>query len=253
MGYLFGLVNQLLLAALALGLLCVIVWGYRMWWQRRPTRADRTAPLGSTAGAGSLAAGPPLVVVVLLLVAAAVGWALPMLGISLAAFLVLDLRSERSAALEAEDQAVVAEPQRAPEPEGALVVDQGVELDRLVAPAFEQRGEAGPAEAFAPVVAADEILPDVDAVLVVAPDRVRHRQPVTFDECDCVVLTGDPPPHPVFEVGLRGGAVVALVLDEVPVHDREERDVSQVGRANGDAGPLAFHAVHYPLIANTWQ
>ena len=43
MGILFGLVNQILLAALALGLLCVIVWGYRMWWQRRPTRADRRA------------------------------------------------------------------------------------------------------------------------------------------------------------------------------------------------------------------
>jgi plastocyanin domain-containing protein len=40
-------VNQILLAALALGLLCVIVWGYRMWWQRRPTRADRRALAGT--------------------------------------------------------------------------------------------------------------------------------------------------------------------------------------------------------------
>lgn len=37
-GALFGLVNQLALAAMALGLLAVIFWGYRMWWQRRPTR-----------------------------------------------------------------------------------------------------------------------------------------------------------------------------------------------------------------------
>ncbi|WP_238424216.1 PepSY-associated TM helix domain-containing protein [Micromonospora parastrephiae] len=44
MGLLFGPVNQILLAALALGLLCVILWGYRMWWLRRPTRAGRRAP-----------------------------------------------------------------------------------------------------------------------------------------------------------------------------------------------------------------
>jgi uncharacterized iron-regulated membrane protein len=50
MGYQFGLANQLLLAALALGLLCVIVWGYRMWWQRRPTRTDRRAIVGTRLG-----------------------------------------------------------------------------------------------------------------------------------------------------------------------------------------------------------
>ena len=44
MGVLFGMVNQILLAALAIGLLCVIVWGYRMWWQRRPTRTGRARP-----------------------------------------------------------------------------------------------------------------------------------------------------------------------------------------------------------------
>jgi uncharacterized iron-regulated membrane protein len=41
MGSLFGLVSQLALAAMALGLLSVLFWGYRMWWQRRPTRAGR--------------------------------------------------------------------------------------------------------------------------------------------------------------------------------------------------------------------
>ena len=46
MGRLFGLVNQLLLAALALGLLCVIFWGYRMWWQRRPARTGRAGVVG---------------------------------------------------------------------------------------------------------------------------------------------------------------------------------------------------------------
>lgn len=39
MGRLFGLFNQLALAALALGPLCVLFWAYRMAWLRRPTRA----------------------------------------------------------------------------------------------------------------------------------------------------------------------------------------------------------------------
>ncbi|WP_238432720.1 PepSY-associated TM helix domain-containing protein [Micromonospora tarensis] len=61
MGILFGPVNQILLAALALGLLCVIVWGYRMWWQRRPARADRRALAGTPPARGASAgyrAGP---------------------------------------------------------------------------------------------------------------------------------------------------------------------------------------------------
>ncbi|SNT47894.1 Uncharacterized iron-regulated membrane protein [Asanoa hainanensis] len=91
MGYLFGLLNQILLAALALGLLCVIVWGYRMWWQRRPTRADRAALLGAAPARGAWRQAHPMAVVVILAIAAAVGWALPMLGISLAVFLVVDL------------------------------------------------------------------------------------------------------------------------------------------------------------------
>ncbi|WP_327000221.1 PepSY domain-containing protein [Dactylosporangium sp. NBC_01737] len=53
MGKLFGPANQLLLAALAVGLLCVIVWGYRMWWQRRPTRAARRAVAGPPPARGA--------------------------------------------------------------------------------------------------------------------------------------------------------------------------------------------------------
>lgn len=91
MGFLFGIVNQVLLVALATGLLCVIVWGYRMWWQRRPTRTDRAAPLGAPPARGAWREAHPAAVAVLLLVAVAVGWALPLLGLTLAAFLVLDL------------------------------------------------------------------------------------------------------------------------------------------------------------------
>ncbi|MDQ7906100.1 PepSY domain-containing protein [Phytohabitans sp. ZYX-F-186] len=91
MGFLFGLLNQLLLAALAIGLLCVIVWGYRMWWQRRPTRADRAALLGTPPARGAWRRTHPAAAVAALLVAVAVGWALPMLGVTLAAFLLVDL------------------------------------------------------------------------------------------------------------------------------------------------------------------
>ncbi|GAA4715915.1 PepSY domain-containing protein [Phytohabitans rumicis] len=91
MGYLFGLVNQLLLAALAVGLLCVIVWGYRMWWQRRPTRVDRSAALGTPPARGAWRQVHPAVLLVGVAVVAFVGWAMPLLGVTLAAFLVFDL------------------------------------------------------------------------------------------------------------------------------------------------------------------
>lgn len=36
MGILFGLANQLLLIAFGVALCVLIIWGYRMWWMRRP-------------------------------------------------------------------------------------------------------------------------------------------------------------------------------------------------------------------------
>jgi uncharacterized iron-regulated membrane protein len=91
MGILFGLANQILLATLAVGLLCVIMWGYRMWWQRRPTRTDRPALVGIPPARGAwqrlpgwaIAVGVPLVL--------ALGWALPLLGVPLLGFLLIDL------------------------------------------------------------------------------------------------------------------------------------------------------------------
>ncbi|MER7278571.1 PepSY domain-containing protein [Dactylosporangium sp. NPDC000244] len=90
MGYLFGLANQLLLAALAIGLLCVITWGYRMWWQRRPTRADRRAPVGPPPARGAWRGVRPPLLVAGVLVTAAIGWALPTFGVTLLAFLIAD-------------------------------------------------------------------------------------------------------------------------------------------------------------------
>lgn len=61
-----------------------------MWWQRRPTRADRRGSLGVPPSRGAwrglplpvLLAGVPLLV--------ALGWALPLFGITLLGFLVVD-------------------------------------------------------------------------------------------------------------------------------------------------------------------
>lgn len=91
MGVLFGIVNQIVLAAIAIGLTAVTVWGYRMWWQRRPTRDDRKAVLGTAPARGSWRRLPLPVLVLGIPAVAALGWALPVLGVTLAAFLVLDV------------------------------------------------------------------------------------------------------------------------------------------------------------------
>jgi uncharacterized iron-regulated membrane protein len=90
MGRLFGVANQVLLAALALGLLCVIVWGYRMWWQRRPTRTGRRALAGTPPVRGTWLGLPSWVIVVGVPVVFALGWAMPLLGVPLLAFLIID-------------------------------------------------------------------------------------------------------------------------------------------------------------------
>ncbi|MEU8780328.1 PepSY domain-containing protein [Streptomyces sp. NPDC048637] len=89
-GTLFGLANQIALAALALALIFLILWGYRMWWQRRPTR-DRTLSVGRPMPRGAWRQVPLPVLIPLVLAAGAVGWLVPLLGISLIAFLAVDI------------------------------------------------------------------------------------------------------------------------------------------------------------------
>ncbi|MCF2530966.1 PepSY-associated TM helix domain-containing protein [Yinghuangia soli] len=89
MGEFLGLANQLALIALALMVLVSIVLGYRMWWQRRPVRGSswavgRPYPRGAWRQSAKPAA-------VLAVVAAAAGWFVPLLGITLAAFLAADI------------------------------------------------------------------------------------------------------------------------------------------------------------------
>lgn len=87
MGLLFGLVNQIVLVLVAVALIVMIVVGYRMWWRRRPTRGG--LPTGPRRGA--LAALKPHEAVLAVVVLAVVGWFVPLFGLSLAAFVAVDV------------------------------------------------------------------------------------------------------------------------------------------------------------------
>src|SRR5690606_9884252 len=87
MGILFGLPNQLAVAAAALGVGMIVIWGYRMWWRRRSTTARGA---GSRRLTAELRRVPVAGLGLLALVAVLVGWFLPVMGISLAAFLLID-------------------------------------------------------------------------------------------------------------------------------------------------------------------
>ncbi|MET9426940.1 PepSY domain-containing protein [Streptomyces sp. NPDC003036] len=89
MGVFLGLPNQLALAALMVGLILLILWGYRMWWLRRPTK-ERTLSFGRPVPRGAWRKVPAVLLLPLAAGTALVGWFVPMLGISLLAFLVLD-------------------------------------------------------------------------------------------------------------------------------------------------------------------
>ncbi len=77
MGIMFGLPLQLALFAVGIGIAAIVILGYRMWWLRRPARSRVV-----------LAPGPLIFGVVL---AATVGVFLPLMGITLALFLAVDV------------------------------------------------------------------------------------------------------------------------------------------------------------------
>ncbi|WP_405873064.1 PepSY domain-containing protein [Streptomyces zaomyceticus] len=81
-GVFLGLFNQLALAVLALALILLIVWGYRMWWLRRP---------GRPVARGAWRKIPVTMLLPLLAVTASVAWFVPLLGLSLLLFLAVDL------------------------------------------------------------------------------------------------------------------------------------------------------------------
>ncbi|MFS2222564.1 DUF2534 family protein [Pantoea sp. B65] len=88
MGVLFGLPNQLILAAFGLGLCMMIVLGYRMWWIRRPKLAETHSARTLLAAWLTMPTAGKLIAAV---VALALGYALPVMGISLLAFLLIDI------------------------------------------------------------------------------------------------------------------------------------------------------------------
>ncbi|MBF6218352.1 PepSY domain-containing protein [Nocardia abscessus] len=90
MGLLFGLLNQLLLLAAMIGLITVVVRGYLMWWRRRPTRDAGRFALGRAPRRGALRKTSLWVVVPLVAAALVVGWFVPLVGVSLLAFLAID-------------------------------------------------------------------------------------------------------------------------------------------------------------------
>jgi uncharacterized iron-regulated membrane protein len=85
-GTLFGLANQILLMAIALSLVVLIVLGYRMWWQR-----GRGSAFGRPVPRGGWADVPPQILVPLLAAVAVLGYFLPLFGIPLAVFVVVDV------------------------------------------------------------------------------------------------------------------------------------------------------------------
>ena len=92
MGILFGLPNQLFVAACALGLCVIIALGYRLWWLRRPTRAGNSSATSPTARRvwTELRQAPPLALLAMAVVALGLGWFAPVMGVSLLVFLVID-------------------------------------------------------------------------------------------------------------------------------------------------------------------
>lgn len=85
-GSLFGLPNQIALMALASALILLILWGYRMWWQR-----GRGSAFGRPVPRGAWQQVPPYVLVPLLALIAVLGYFVPLLGVPLAVFLAVDI------------------------------------------------------------------------------------------------------------------------------------------------------------------
>lgn len=87
MGWQFGLLNQIALVAFAALLCVVIVRGYLMWWQRRPKRGGLPRPPAR----GAIRKVEPSHAIPAILGIAFLGWFLPVFGVSLLVFVLLDL------------------------------------------------------------------------------------------------------------------------------------------------------------------
>ncbi len=86
MGALFGLANQVVLLLAALGIAAMVVFGYVMWWQRRPAGAR----VGRAPAAGALARAPWWGTAAVVVVAVGLALLLPVVGVTLLGFLLVD-------------------------------------------------------------------------------------------------------------------------------------------------------------------
>ncbi|QKZ05469.1 PepSY-associated TM helix domain-containing protein [Pseudomonas eucalypticola] len=94
MGALFGVANQVVLVVFASGLAVMVVWGYVLWWRRRPILViGKTRPQGLVAACRALS---PAQRIGVLAVAIALGLALPVLGGSLVLFVAWDALAGRT-------------------------------------------------------------------------------------------------------------------------------------------------------------
>ncbi|MGY4102699.1 PepSY-associated TM helix domain-containing protein [Nocardia sp. R16R-3T] len=91
MGLMFGLLNQFLLLVAMIGLIVVLGLGYSMWWKRRPTRSGSRFAIGRAPRRGALRRSSPWLAVPIAAAALVVGWFAPLVGLSLLAFLVVDI------------------------------------------------------------------------------------------------------------------------------------------------------------------
>ncbi|MBB1200550.1 PepSY domain-containing protein [Enterobacteriaceae bacterium 89] len=94
MGLLFGVVNQILLIAFGLALCVAIVMGYRLWWVRRPQPAKYNPLLTLTQSWCDLPVSGRIATFV---IAILLGMAMPVLGVSLLLFMVVDVLRWRMA------------------------------------------------------------------------------------------------------------------------------------------------------------
>ncbi|WP_205954617.1 DUF2534 family protein [Pantoea stewartii] len=111
MGVLFGLPNQLLLAFFGFGLCAMIVLGYRMWWIRRPA-LPQANPVQTLLAAWL--ALPRYLQGSSLILALALGYALPLMGVSLVVFVLLDLQRWRKAQRAVRQVVATPEDQQSP-------------------------------------------------------------------------------------------------------------------------------------------
>ena len=90
MGTMFGLANQIVMFLVAIAIAAMVVWGYVMWWQRRP-KHDPSRRFGITPARGVLSGAPWWGVASVIVGAVAVGVLLPLVGLSLIAFVLVDV------------------------------------------------------------------------------------------------------------------------------------------------------------------